>query len=563
MSQTTFSALDRSQYLTDLQATTYDLLIIGGGITGAGAALDAASRGLKTALVEKVDFGWGTSSRSTKLIHGGLRYLKQLEIGLVREVGRERAVVHRIAPHIVIPEKMLLPIVEGGSLGKTMSALGLWVYDYLAGVEKDERRQMLSKDETADAEPMLRKDILKGGGLYYEYRTDDARLTIENVKTAVQYGATCLNYVEVTGYTYDADDQVTGVTACDTRTGNTLTIKAKKVVNATGPWVDKLRAKDLEAVKGKRLHLTKGVHLVVPHRKLPIKQAVYFDVLKDGRMVFAIPRGRITYIGTTDTHYQATIDAPHTTAADVAYVLAATNDMFPGVDLAPEDVISTWAGLRPLIHEDGKSPSELSRKDEVFHSKTGLISIAGGKLTGYRKMAERIVDVVVKALASTGDYGHLKPCQTATLSLIGGRFESQKAVEQFMIQRIGEARQIEAHPEQVIDLVRKYGTATDMIIEKAFELYPTTSDPVMRLHRAELWYAVHHEMTNNLNDYLIRRSGRLYFERDLLADLYPQLAAYLADLLGWDEATKLRDMSAFKAEYEAVVQFKNEISQTV
>lgn len=563
MSNPTFSALDRPQYLAQLQAETYDLLIIGGGITGAGAALDAASRGLKTALVEKVDFGWGTSSRSTKLIHGGLRYLKQFEVGLVREVGRERAVVHRIAPHIVIPEKMLLPIVEGGSLGKTMSSLGLWVYDFLAGVEKDERRKMLSKDETADAEPMLRKDILKGGGLYYEYRTDDARLTIENVKTAVQHGATCLNYVEVTGYTYDANDQVTGVTAQDTLTGNSLEIKAKKVVNATGPWVDKLRAKDLEAVKGKRLHLTKGVHLVVPHHKLPIKQAAYFDVLKDGRMVFAIPRGRITYIGTTDTHYKATIDAPHTTAADVDYVLEATNFMFPGVDLAPSDVISTWAGLRPLIHEDGKSPSELSRKDEVFHSKTGLISIAGGKLTGYRKMAERIVDIVVKSLAQSGGYGHLKPCQTSTLPLLGGRFDSQKAVEQFMIQRIGEARQIEAKPEQIIDLVRKYGTETDAIIEKAFELYPTTSDPELRLHQAELWYAVHHEMTNNLNDYLIRRSGRLYFERDLLADLYPQLATELATLFNWDEATKLRDMSAFQAEYEAVVQFKHEAPKTV
>jgi glycerol-3-phosphate dehydrogenase len=459
MADSTFSALKRNDFKNRLATENYDVLIIGGGITGAGAALDATTRGLKTAMVEMKDFGWGTSSRSTKLIHGGLRYLKQFEIQLVREVGMERAVVHRNARHVVIAEKMILPIVEGGSLSKMMSSIALKVYDFLAGVESDERRVMLSKEETEDAEPLVRKDILKGGGLYYEYRSDDARLTIENTKTAVANGADCLNYIEVTGYIYE-NGKVVGVTAKDHISGDDFKIKAKKVINATGPWVDKLREKDTDKVSGKRLHLTKGVHLVVPREKLPVKQAVYFDVLEDGRMMFAIPRGRVTYIGTSDTNYEkdAKIERPITEASDVTYILKAVNYMFPSVNLEPNDVISTWAGLRPLIHEDGKDPSELSRKDEVFYSKTGLVSIAGGKLTGYRKMAERIIDVVLKQLKSEkpNEYNDIKKCQTATLQLMGGQFESQQAVEKFIVQRGGEVSQIGLKQSHVIDLVEKY-----------------------------------------------------------------------------------------------------------
>jgi glycerol-3-phosphate dehydrogenase len=563
MADSTFSALKRNDFKNRLATENYDVLIIGGGITGAGAALDATTRGLKTAMVEMKDFGWGTSSRSTKLIHGGLRYLKQFEIQLVREVGMERAVVHRNARHVVIAEKMILPIVEGGSLSKMMSSIALKVYDFLAGVESDERRVMLSKEETEDAEPLVRKDILKGGGLYYEYRSDDARLTIENTKTAVANGADCLNYIEVTGYIYE-NGKVVGVTAKDHISGDDFKIKAKKVINATGPWVDKLREKDTDKVSGKRLHLTKGVHLVVPREKLPVKQAVYFDVLEDGRMMFAIPRGRVTYIGTSDTNYEkdAKIERPITEASDVTYILKAVNYMFPSVNLEPNDVISTWAGLRPLIHEDGKDPSELSRKDEVFYSKTGLVSIAGGKLTGYRKMAERIIDVVLKQLKSEkpNEYNDIKKCQTATLQLMGGQFESQQAVEKFIVQRGGEVSQIGLKQSHVIDLVEKYGTETDKIIEKAFELYGRIKDAEKRLHVAELWYVINYEMTNNLDDYLIRRSGRLYFERDTLAQWYPFIADEMGKILDWSESDKYRYLADFKNEYEEVVAFKKEMS---
>lgn len=548
-----FSALQREQFAQKIWEQELDLLVIGGGVTGCGIALDAASRGLKVALLEKTDFAWGTSSRSTKLVHGGLRYLKQLEVALVREVGLERAVAYHNAPHIVRPEKMLLPIVEGGSLGKTMSSIGLWVYDFLAGVQKEERRKMLSAEETIVAEPLLRTDILNGGGLYYEYRTDDARLTIEIAKTAHKFGATLLNYAPVTAFIYE-NGKICGAHFTDLISGQTHQCKAKKVVNAAGPWVDGVRKLDVQdpahARPPKRLHLTKGVHVVVPRERLPLRQSAYFDVLKDGRMIFAIPRGKVTYIGTTDTNYKGSTEHPVCTKEDVDYVLAAANYMFPTVKLSPADVVSTWAGLRPLIHEEGKDPSELSRKDEIFHSSTGLISIAGGKLTGYRKMAERIVNDVCKQL------GQNTACRTEKMPLGGGDFDSEAAMQKYLETRYGEVSQIGLKAEHINDLFFKYGRQTDTIIERAFELYPHEENPIRRLQMAEAWYCIHHEMSCTLNDYLIRRSGRLYFERQTLGNLFPDAAEDMSVILGWPEEKKYRELAAFKREFDEVISFK-------
>lgn len=550
MNNNTFSANDRTSYLTQLESTEFDLLVIGGGITGAGIALDAATRGLKVALVEKKDFAWGTSSRSTKLIHGGLRYLKQLEFGLVHEVGVERAIVHHNAPHVVIPEKMLLPIIEEGSLGKTLSSLGLWIYDKLANVNKDERRKMLEKDVVETLEPLLRKDILLGGGLYYEYRTDDARLTIENIKTAVANGALCMNYLEVMEFIYKENGYVGGVVLKDHLSNQTITVKARRIVNAAGPWVDTIRTFDNEGVIGKRLHLTKGVHIVIPYEKFPIKQSVYFDIKKDGRMCFAIPRGKVTYVGTTDTFYDKSIDQPNATREDVEYILDAINYMFPAVKLNITDVESTWAGLRPLVHQDGKSPSELSRRDEIFYSKTGLISIAGGKLTGYRKMAERVLNFVAKTM------NEKKYSQTEQLKLSGGNFDSTEAILNFIYKCTGEAKQIGLTQEHIQNLVYRYGTNTDMIINKAYELAATIKDVEKRILSAEIWYSINYEMANNLSDFIIRRTGRLYFERPSLENTYPYIAAEFAHTLNWTEAQKNTAIEAFEKEYQSVMEFR-------
>lgn len=551
-----FSALNRAAIQKELTSEEYDIIVIGGGITGAGIALDAVSRGLKVALVEKKDFAWGTSSRSTKLIHGGLRYLKQFEINLVREVGRERAIVHRNARHLVVPEKMLLPIIEGGSLGKALSSIGLWVYDFLADVEREERRKMLDKKDVIKAEPLLRTDILKGGGLYFEYRTDDARLTIEVLKSAVNRGAACLNYAEVTGYLYTGK-QVKGVKIVNQLSGDSFVIRAKKIINATGPWVDQLRKLDAGKVKGTRLHLTKGVHIVVPRARLPIKQAVYFDVQADDRMQFAIPRDGITYIGTTDTTYDGKTDRPRSKGEDVDYILESTNHMFPGIKLTRKDVISSWAGLRPLIHQEGKDPSELSRKDEIFTAKSGLISIAGGKLTGYRKMAERIVDLTIEKLGEEygAPYTDLPYCQTEQIQVTGGNFKSDNSVDKYIAKKIQQAKSLALSEIEVTRLVRRYGKNLDVILEKAISMMPQQRDPVQSILIAEIWYCVTFEQCNNLNDYLIRRTGRLYFEREELGELYPVIANEMAKLLQWTEKQKTQELKAFKKEYQAVLDF--------
>lgn len=524
-----FSNKDRKDVLLKLSKEQFDVLVIGGGITGAGIALDAASRGLKVALVEKGDFASGTSSKSTKLIHGGLRYLKQFDFWLVKEVGSERAIVHKLAPHLVLPEKMLLPLIENGSYGKWLTSIGLKVYDILAQVSGDDKRKMLEKKEALKLEPLLPKKILKGAGYYAEYRTDDARLTIENIKTSLDYGATVLNYVEVTDFRY-TEDVVSGVEVEDRVSGEKFAISSNYVISAAGPWVDKLRSTN-NSLRGKRLHLTKGVHLVFPHEKLPVKQSVYFDV-PDGRMIFAIPRGKITYVGTTDTDYLEDKDHVTTDLADALYLISAVNNMFPNIELEMEDIESSWAGLRPLIHEEGKSASELSRKDEIFTSKSGLISMAGGKLTGYRKMAERVVNQVAEKFKE--DYGReISECKTDTISLCGSEFKKFKHVKQYIKEvheRIADDRFTYYHAWY---LVTNYGKQTEKILEN----YQKTQgkDPEERMILAELQFGLTYECILTPLDFFIRRTGRLYFDIHSVRQFTEPVLAYFSKKLGSDK----------------------------
>lgn len=390
-----FSNRYRQEIIEKLKKERYDVLIIGGGITGAGIALDASARGMKTALVEMQDFAAGTSSRSTKLIHGGLRYLKNFEVKLVAEVGKERAIVYENGPHVTKPEWMLLPIFKDGTFGRISTSIGLRVYDFLASVTKSERRTMLNVQETIERVPLLKKEGLLGAGYYVEYRTDDARLTIEVIKAAFEKGAVPLNYTKAEKLLYE-DGRVAGILATDQLTGEEYEITADKIVNATGPWADFIRKMD-HSKKGKMMVLTKGVHIVVDHSKFPLKQAVYFDT-HDQRMIFAIPRCGKTYIGTTDTFYNEDPQTPKILKEDRHYLIQTIQEMFPEANVAKEDIESSWAGVRPLIREEGKDPSEISRKDEIWESDSGLITIAGGKLTGYRKMAETIVDLLAEKL---------------------------------------------------------------------------------------------------------------------------------------------------------------------
>ncbi|MFC0523789.1 glycerol-3-phosphate dehydrogenase/oxidase [Pontibacillus salicampi] len=504
-----FSSLQRNEIYEAMEQETLDVLVIGGGITGAGIALDATTRGLSTGVVEMQDYAAGTSSRSTKLVHGGLRYLKQFEVAMVAEVGKERDIVYQNGPHVTTPEWMLLPFHKGGNFGPFSTNLGLRVYDFLAGVKKEERRKMLSSTETMKREPLLKQEDLRGSGYYVEYRTDDARLTLEVMKKAVQKGAHSINYAKVVDFIYQ-NNKIVGVEVEDQLNGSRHTIYAKKIVNAGGPWVDTLREKD-GSKKGKTLQLTKGIHLVFDQQTFPLQQAIYFDT-PDGRMVFAIPRDGKAYVGTTDTVYEGDISHPTMTEDDRDYVLKAIKYMFPSLNITAQDVESSWAGLRPLIHEEGKDPSEISRKDEIFESDSGLISIAGGKLTGYRKMAENVIDLVTTQLKDIN--GKEYPgSQTKELPMAGGEVGGAKGFKQFKKRKVEECVAFGLSEQKASSLLQLYGANIDKVMDiynnRQDEAKAANLDPLVF---AMLTYAIEEENTVKPVDFFIRRTGALFFD---------------------------------------------------
>lgn len=513
----------RQEIWQNMPRQEWDILVIGGGITGAGIALDAASRGLKVALVDMHDFASGTSSRSTKLIHGGLRYLKNFEWGLVRETGIERAIAFKNAPHLVRPEPMLLPVLNGGSMSRNAISLGVLFYDFLADVPRKQRRIMLDKQECLAKEPLLNKDLVKGAALYHEYRTDDARLTIEVLKTARNHGAAALNYAKAEKPIFQ-NGKIVGFTIQDMLSEQKMDLKAKVVINAAGPWVDQVRIA-AQSLNDKRLVWSKGVHLVFSKEKLNVKQACYVDVLpQKGRMIFIIPRDESTYVGTTDTFFPGP-DNPDVTLEDVHYLLDALNAVLDIPKLEMKDIQSSWSGLRPLIHHAGKPSSELSRKDEIFVSENGLITIAGGKLTGYRKMAQRTVDKAIELGRLPKSKSH-----TAQIVLQGGHING--SLDAYIYQKAEECSQIPFEYKQVERLVFKYGSEIDKIIEMAYTLYNADRSLTAPLLMAEIQYAIEQEFVQCPADFYIRRTGMLYFYRDEIPMHQKLYGSFMQEKLG-------------------------------
>ncbi len=535
-----FSADGRDEIQNAMTEHELDLLIIGGGITGAGILLDATVRGMHAGLIEMQDFAAGTSSRSTKLIHGGLRYLKRGDIGLVAEVGKERAIVHQNGPHITEPIWMLLPITENGTYGKMMTSIGLYLYDRLAGVKHSERRRLLSIEETLSKEPLLNTEGLKGAGYYVEYRSDDARLTLEILKEAFCRGALALNYTKATRFRYRGG-QIIGVDAQDVLNGNHYPLAAKIVVNATGPWGDFLREWD-HSKSGKTLHLTKGVHIVVNGNRFPLHQAVYFEVPGD-RMIFAIPREGKTYIGTTDTNYTQDPLDPLVSATDQEYLIRCVNLMFPSLKLVTADIESSWAGVRPLIHEEGKNPSEISRKDEIFRSSTGLLTIAGGKLTGYRKMADKVVSMVAQELSSRSGKSY-PPCHTQFIAYSGGKFGGPENMSHFMEEKMRFGMDLGLSEFEAKRLVRRYGTNIDQVYTLIQEGLDEAHDHGLSLELyGALRYGIDQEMVMNPEDFFVRRTGALYFDIGWVRYWQQRAIQYMQKRLGWthDETSEYEE----------------------
>ena len=511
-----FSAKYRSNEIEKISNSTFDLIIIGGGITGGGILLDAASRGLNAILIEKSDFSSGTSSKSTKLIHGGLRYLKKFEFNLVRKVGKERKIANSNAPHLVLSKKMLLPIYKNGNLKKWQTRLALKIYDFLAGVKGNERYKILNTKATIQKENLLKSDNLLGAGYYAEYTTDDSRLTLEVIKTAITYGASAINYCKASKL-LKYNNKISGVSCQDLKTENIFNLYAKNIINASGPWVDKICRLDSSSISKNICH-SLGIHIVIDKAILSLKNPVYFDT-DDGRMCFAIPKEHVTYVGTTDTIYNSDIENLKIEEKDIYYLIKAINNAFSMKEIDRKDVISAWAGLRPLIFKKNTKTSELSRKDELIISDSGLITIAGGKLTGYRLMAKKVVDKVCN-LENLN-----KKCKTRQVKLIGSEFIAKFTLDNYynIINKKLEKFNLDKNISNY--LVSKYGSQSEEIINIF------NNNKLKHIVEAEAIFCIKYENTHTLLDFFLRRSGKIYYNPKLVINELKIVSAVFKDKL--------------------------------
>jgi glycerol-3-phosphate dehydrogenase len=527
-----FSAATRQQNLERLADEEFDLLVVGGGITGAAVARDASSRGFRTALVEKDDFGSGTSSRSTRLIHGGIRYLEYGEFKLVFDASSERRLMRKVAPRLVRPLAFLYPLYRGQKPAPWKLRVGMVLYDALSLFRNVQRHRWLRPAEVQRREPLVAGRGLLNAARYYDAQVDDARLTLLTAKAAHLHGAVMVNHTRVVGL-MKAGGRVVGAQVVDEVRRREVKVRAKIVVNATGVWVDGVRKMD-EQARRPMIRPTKGIHLVVPRARLYSQHAVIFSVPRDGRHIFLIPWGDFTLIGTTDTDYDGDRDRPAADLDDVEYLLEAVRHTFPGAQIQHDDVVSTWAGLRPLVSAPG-SPSALSRQHVILESPSGLITIAGGKLTIQRMMAEQVTDLVQKNLAAGWGVHARSECRTRE-PLEGAQTESVRVS--------GVDGAVSRH------LLDVYGGDVTWVLAYAEENPSLGERIVPGLHylMAEALYAVQHEMALTLCDVLIRRTHVIYETWDGGVAQARAVAEMIAPRLGWDEVEIERQVSAYAAQ---------------
>jgi glycerol-3-phosphate dehydrogenase len=503
MGSASLDARRRAVDLDALESGSFDLLVIGGGITGAGVARDAAMRGLKVALVEARDWASGTSSRSSKMIHGGLRYLAQGDLALVKEAASERQVLRRIAPHLARLTPFVITLPNLATLAKMRA--GLWTFEKLGEVPKNEVHEIWDLKEIARREPLIKTAGLHAALAYPEFLTDDARLTLANVRSAAEQGAAVASHLEITRILTEGGKAVGGL-ARSTLAGEdrVVTVRARLIVNAAGPWVDAVRALE-DPGATPRLTLTKGVHMVLPRAVLPVNNTVILRAA-DKRGTFAVPHGPFTYLGTTDTFYPQADDWPRITRADLDYLVASAKGLLDAPDLKPEDAVAVWSGVRPLVGQAGKGASEISRKDEVWTGPAGVIAIAGGKLSAYRAMAERIVDQAVEVLGAKA-----APCRTTEEPLPGA------------------------------------GGAEAASDDRLWRLYGAEAEGVRTAGgdaAAEATQAVQQEGALTLEDWWVRRTARAWFGGP---EGLEAAADRMGELLGWSAERRVAELDHCRA----------------
>ncbi len=542
-----------------------DVVVIGGGITGAGIVRDAARRGLRVVLFEQNDIAYGTSSRSSKLIHGGLRYLESYEFSLVFESVSERRVILDLAPHLVNPLAFLFPVYKGARKSLRMISAGMWLYDGLALFRSPKRHKTLKPREVAEQEPMLKQEGLQGAPVYYDCSTDDARLTLETIIDAIQNGGVAVNWARVDALTKNEQGRVSGVVVKNVRDGSLREVKAHTVINATGPWTD-----DVLAMSGPRtskmLRPTKGIHIVVERDRLPVEHAVVLFHPTDQRVLFALPWGERTYVGTTDTDYDGVPGQEYATLEDVDYLISAANHYFPNNLIHRADVISTWAGLRPLIAPEPDvgemAESQVSREHQIHIGEDGLITIAGGKLTTYRKMAKECVDTAVQILKLTEALPEdIHSGQTFKFPLPGAVGWPADDDHDKVAEQLAEACECDLSHTVRLHLVDTYGM-------RAFEVAKLCAESPVLLESivpgrveimAQVAFAVREEMAASVSDVMIRRTQIFFRDRQQGLGSVDKVANRMAELIGWSEEEKQRSIDAYKAEVALSQRWREEL----
>jgi len=533
-----------------LEDAEYDVVVIGGGMAGAGVARDLALRGVSTALIEQGDFASATTSQSSKLIHGGLRYLELFDFSLVRESLRERETLRRLAPHLVRPLPFLVPIYRDSSRSLIKVRIGLKLYDWLAPGRDRERYRVLPAVDALSLEPTLRARDLRGAGYYFDdLLVYPERLCLENVLSACRLGARAYNYAQVAEIVRDAKGRITGVRARDLLTGRVATLGARIVVNATGPWVDQLRDLARVSERGPRiLRRTKGIHCLLP--KLT-ERAIYHST-GDDRMIFVIPWREFSLIGATDSEFDGDPDRLHATGEEVNYLLDEVYKVLPDARVSPKEVVYTYAGVRPLSFEKGKRASDVSRAHRVVAEERGrFLSITGTKLTCFRSLAAQLGDQVMRTLGRSG------PGRSDRIALDGTDDDVSRVEARAWLDVSGETAATGLSPETLETLVTTYGRGWSRVIDLAGKvaggtepLCPSNPDVVAELHRA-----VQDEMAVSLQDVLLRRTG-IGTSRCQGQDCAQSIGRRMAQLLGWTPRRLDAELEAYQAHVDRSHKFR-------
>lgn len=538
--------LSRNEHLERLRDEGFDVLVVGGGITGAAVARDAARRGFRTALLEARDFAAGTSSRSSRLVHGGLRYLEQFEFDLVFEASRERRRLLRIAPHLVRPLEFFFPIYADGSVGRLKLDAGMWLYHALSLFRNIERHQMLEAAEVREREPGLRAEGLLGGARYFDAQVDDARLVVSTVLSAAEAGAAVANRVEAVRVAVD-DWPGHRVEVRDEETGAGWKVDALAVVLAAGPWTDELLARTGLREGADLVRPSRGAHIHLRRRRLGHERALIFESPLDGRIMFVLPWRDLTLVGTTDAFDERPPGEVTATAEDVAYLLRSVNRLFPGADLGPADVLSAWAGLRPLAasEEEGAAPGAVSRDFAVSEDPAGVFTVTGGKLTSHRAMGEATVDRVAAFLEEAGVRAE-RGCDTGRAPLPGGELEDPGE----LLQRVrARATDLGVDGEGAERLARGYGSRADAVLDLVCD-DPRLGRRIVaeRPHvRAEVVHAVREEMAGHVEDVAYRRTRVGLEVREAFGATCRTIAELMGRELGWDDAAVEAELERVRA----------------